>query len=61
MNKRRSLMRKISEQSDHAIVCGAGKTGIFVIEEFEKINEPYVAIDTDPEAIGEFALAFPMP
>ncbi len=48
-------LKKMEEQmrrlKDHIIVCGFGRVGERICEEFEKENVPFVVIDSDPERI----------
>ncbi len=47
--RRRRMDKTIEQLKDHYIVCGAGDTGIHVIEEFLKMGTPFVVIDMDSE------------
>ena len=47
------MMKKIEKLSDHYIICGAGATGVYVIEEFFKTDQSFVVIDTDQHNINE--------
>ncbi len=49
--ERRKLEKEIRELKDHIIVCGAGTTGIHVIEELHATGQPFIVIDTDAERI----------
>jgi voltage-gated potassium channel len=46
--KRRKMKKEISLLRNHYIVCGAGDTGINVINEFSKADQDFVIIDSDP-------------
>jgi voltage-gated potassium channel len=46
---RRRMQRRISELSDHFIVCGLGDTGRYAVTELEKTSTPYVVIDASEE------------
>src|SRR5436305_7345588 len=48
---RRKMLKRISELKDHYIVCGLGDTGRHAIEEFARINAPYVVIDNNEDQI----------
>ncbi len=50
--RRRRMEHKIERLRDHLIVCGAGKTGWEVMNEFKNRKEPFVAIDGDEELIS---------
>lgn len=47
------MIRKISKLNDHYIICGAGATGHFVVDEFCKTQQNFVVIDNDPHLINE--------
>src|SRR5262249_54167979 len=49
---KRRMSRKIESMKGHYIVCGAGETGIRVIEELLKTKRPFVVIDPDEKAIA---------
>jgi voltage-gated potassium channel len=46
--QRRRIRKMIDNLRDHIIVCGAGTTGIHVVEELITTGWPVVAIDVDP-------------
>jgi len=46
--RRRRIMRRIQEQSDHFIVCGAGRMGRVVARELLRTGKPFVVIEQDP-------------
>jgi len=43
--RRRRMVRRVSQLSGHAIVCGFGRVGRTVVEELERDGLPYVVID----------------
>ncbi|MCX7703925.1 MAG: NAD-binding protein [Planctomycetota bacterium] len=45
--RRRKMQDRIRDLKDHIIVCGAGKTGIHIVEELVKLQLPFVVIDED--------------
>ena len=49
--KRRGRM--IDQLTDHFILCGAGRIGLIIAEEFRRQNAPFVVIDHDPAAVQE--------
>ncbi len=49
--KRRRMQRKIDALNGHVIVCGAGTTGIHVIEELARSTSSFVVIDIDGERL----------
>ena len=53
---RRKLFRDISKLKDHYILCGAGRVGLRIIDEFKKKKVDFVVIERDPN-IAERLLA----
>ncbi|MEE8638239.1 MAG: potassium channel protein [Candidatus Margulisiibacteriota bacterium] len=51
--RRKRMERKIKEMKDHYIICGFGRVGHQVAEEFANAGMPYVVIDTKPETADE--------
>jgi voltage-gated potassium channel len=49
--KRRARM--IDQLSDHFILCGAGRIGLIIADEFRRQGVPFVVIDHDPVAVHE--------
>ncbi len=49
--KRRARM--IDQLNDHFIVCGYGRIGSIIAEEFRRQHVPFVVIDRDPVAVQE--------
>lgn len=45
------MERQISDLKDHIIVCGVGRTGTRIVEEFVRTETPFVVIEHDPEQI----------
>ncbi len=45
--RRRRMVKRVSQMSGHAIVCGFGRVGRTVVEELERDGVPYVVIDKD--------------
>jgi voltage-gated potassium channel len=45
---RRKLFRDISKLKNHYILCGAGRVGIRIIDEFKKKGVDFVVIERDP-------------
>lgn len=46
-----SVLEQIAKLTDHYILCGAGDTGIFVVEEFQQRQIALVIIEQSPQAI----------
>ncbi len=47
------MLNKISRLSDHHILCGAGATGHFVVDEFCKNKQEFVVIDNNHQYVTE--------
>lgn len=47
--RRRRMTQMLEAMRDHTIVCGAGRTGIHVVEELRKTKSPFVVIEGKPE------------
>jgi len=47
----RKLKKRLSMTKDHYIICGAGKTGIHVINEMKSTEHQYVVIEHDQDII----------
>jgi voltage-gated potassium channel len=45
---RRKLYKDISKLKNHHIICGAGRVGLRIIDEFKKKNADFVVIERDP-------------
>ena len=41
----------LDELKDHFIVCGYGRIGAIIVEEFRRQHVPYVVIERDPELV----------
>jgi len=51
--KKQRMNRMIREMKDHYIICGFGRVGHQVAEDFNAAGIPYVIIDSKPETITE--------
>ena len=60
--RRRKMLKQIRDMFDHFIVCGAGETGCYVVQELLKTGNTFVVIDHDDERLervrhlGEFPI-----
>ncbi len=52
MLEERSMKKKISELSNHYLICGYGRVGEQVAKEFIRSNEEFVVVDSNPESIA---------
>ena len=50
---KRRMSRKIGAMSGHFVVCGAGETGMAIIDELVKTRREFVVIDSNERAIEE--------
>src|SRR3954466_6728083 len=50
---KKRMTRKIESMSGHYVVCGAGDTGMRIIDELLKTKRQFVVIDSDEKAIEE--------
>jgi len=51
--RRKKMERKINNLKDHYILCGLGRTGRPIANEFSKTKNPFVAIEKKREKIDE--------
>ncbi len=51
--RRRKMENKIASLKNHYILCGAGQTGLSVIERFQKSKVPFVVIEKDKKKVTE--------
>lgn len=49
--RRQKMNRLISAMKDHYILCGAGETGIHVVEELHRTRHPFVVVEADPDRV----------
>ena len=48
-----SRARMIDQLRDHVIVCGYGRMGRIIVDEFRRQGTPHVVVDRDPELVHE--------
>ncbi|VGO15213.1 Voltage-gated potassium channel Kch [Pontiella desulfatans] len=48
---RRTMMKKIAQMKQHAIICGYGRTGMRVVAELQAANKPFVVIEENEEVV----------
>ncbi len=51
---KRRMQRRIASMKDHFILCGAGETGLRIVEELDRTLRDFVVIDPDPDAVAHF-------
>ena len=49
--RRRRMDKSISKLKDHCVICGAGKVGRYIIEEFIKTGKDFVVVEKNTESI----------
>jgi voltage-gated potassium channel len=58
---RQQMERTLSELKGHMIVCGFGRMGQFVCEEFERQKQRYVIVDRNEDTLSEFRSDYGVP
>jgi voltage-gated potassium channel len=53
----RRMEKKIASLKGHVVVCGYGRMGREICDEFTHAHQPYVIVDRNPERLRAFALA----
>lgn len=57
--RREKRMRKlISELRNHYIICGGGRSGLYMMQEFKKTSRPFVVLERSQERIEELQSEF---
>ncbi|MGM0651317.1 MAG: potassium channel family protein [Bacillota bacterium] len=49
--RRRTMEKKVRKLKKHYIICGAGDTGNYIVNQFRKRKKSYVVIDKDPAKV----------
>jgi voltage-gated potassium channel len=57
--RRRRIMRKVSEMSQHVIVCGGGGMGRVIVEELVRSGKPFVLIESDSNHLVDLYKEYP--
>jgi voltage-gated potassium channel len=52
--RRKKMEKKISELRNHHIICASGETGEYVVEEFRRTKQAFVAVSSDPRLAAKF-------
>jgi voltage-gated potassium channel len=55
--RRRKMQKTLSELRDHFIICGFGRVGHQIAEEFQEHGVPFAVIDSNPEFIEELEVS----
>jgi voltage-gated potassium channel len=53
--RRRKMLKRIQNLRRHFIICGAGRTGQYVVEELLKTGHSFVVIDRDEEQLNKLS------
>ncbi len=53
------MKQKISRLQNHIIICGAGDTGLTIINEFQQAKKEFVVIEEKAETVSELLEKFP--
>ena len=59
--ERRRMERLLDEMRDHVIVCGYGRMGRLVCEEFSAMARPFVVVDRRTDLLDGFAMPHGLP
>ena len=51
--RRRIMEKSVDRLKDHYIICGAGQTGHYIVNQFKKRSVPYVVIESDPAKVEQ--------
>ena len=57
--RRRRVMRRVSEMSQHVIVCGGGRMGRVVVDELLRSERPFVLLESDANRLAELLKEYP--
>ncbi len=49
--RRRLMENKVAKLTDHYIICGAGQTGLHVVNQFKKRGVSYVVLESDKDKV----------
>ncbi|HYT91422.1 MAG TPA: potassium channel protein [Gemmataceae bacterium] len=58
---RQRMQRSLAQMADHLIVCGYGRMGRLVCQEFSQQDMPFVVVESQPEALIGFDIAHGIP
>lgn len=53
--RRRRMLKQLQDMHDHLIVCGAGETGNYLVQELLKTGNLFVVIDHDQERLARIS------
>lgn len=55
---RQAMERTLAQMRDHLIICGYGRMGRLVCQEFSRQQTPFVLIDRNAELLADFSMPF---
>jgi len=58
---RQRFEKAMNTLSNHIIVCGYGRMGRLICQEFSRVEVPYIIIDSSPDRLVDFALVGGIP
>jgi voltage-gated potassium channel len=58
---RQRMESQLAQLNDHLVVCGFGRMGRLVCEEFSAAGLPFVVIDRDPRVLQDFSMPHGIP
>src|SRR5207248_748334 len=58
---RQRMERSLAQLQDHLIVCGYGRMGRLVCQEFSRQRLPFVVVEVNPELLAGFDLPYGIP
>jgi voltage-gated potassium channel len=58
---RQRMERSLAQMTDHLIVCGYGRMGRLVCQEFSRQRLPFVVVEVDPELLAGFDVPYGIP
>jgi voltage-gated potassium channel len=53
--RRRKMLKQVRDMHDHFIICGAGETGSYLVQELLKTGNLFVVIDHDEERLARIS------
>ncbi len=55
----RRIRKMVEKLDNHFIICGMGRQGMVVAQEFKKTNRPFVMVESNPDRIKELSHLMP--
>jgi voltage-gated potassium channel len=57
--RRRRVMKKVSEMTNHFIVCGGGRMGKIVVEEMNRSGQDFVLVESEDARLSDLFRQYP--